>query len=89
MDSTESTIMVVNRVELAAENLKELIEFMDSPNVVTATPAEWQQRLGDSRLEAVFVGPDLSDRDIRALVKDIGALDPNVPIVMLTDTDDT
>jgi len=89
MDSTESTILVVNRVELAAENLKELIEFMDSPNVVTATPAEWQQRLGDSRLEAVFVGPDLSDRDIRALVKDIGALDPNVPIVMLTDTDDT
>lgn len=85
MDSTDSIIMVVNRAVSAAENLKELIEFMDAPNVCTATPAKWQQQVGEHRLEAVFVGPDLDDADIQALVNDIGKLDPNIPIVMITD----
>ncbi len=88
MDSTESLIVVVNRAEAAAENLKELIEFMDAPNVCTATPAEWRRRAGDARIEAVFVGPDLSDRDIRKVVDDVGELDPNIPIVVITDRED-
>jgi hypothetical protein len=79
--------MVVNRAGSAAENIKELIEFMDAPNVCTATPAKWQQEIGDYRLEAVFIGPDLSDKDVRSLVDDIGKLDPNIPIVMLTEED--
>lgn len=81
--------MVVNRAEAAADNLKELIEFMDAPNVCTATPSEWRSRAGDARIEAVFVGPDLSERDIRALVDDIGELDPNIPIVMIRDPEDS
>lgn len=81
-------IMVVNRAGRAAENLKQLIEFMDAPNVCTATPAKWQEGIGDRRLEAVFVGPDLSDRDVRTLVDDIGKLDPNIPIVMITEDND-
>ena len=89
MDSAESLIMVVNRAEATADNLKELIEFMDAPNVRTATPAEWRKRAGDARIEAVFVGPDLSEKDIRALVDDIGTLDPNIPIVMLTDSEES
>ena len=79
--------MVVNRAGEAADNLKELIEFMDAPDVRTSTPAEWRQEVGDSRLEAVFIGPDLSDTDIRGLVDDIGKLDPNIPIVMISEED--
>ncbi len=85
MNSADSMIMVVNGTASAAENLKELIEFMDAPHVCTATPAGWREQLGDYRLEAVFVGPDLDDEDIHALVDDIGQLDPNIPIVMITD----
>lgn len=77
--------MVVNGTASAAENLKELIEFMDAPHVCIATPAGWRDEVGDRRLEAVFIGPDLSDKDVHALVDDIGQLDPNIPIVMLTD----
>ena len=89
MHDAESMIMVVNRAGSAADNLKELIEFMDAPYVCTATPAQWQQQVGDSRLEAVFIGPDLSDKDVRTLVGDIGELDPNIPIVMITENHDT
>ena len=79
--------MVVNRAAEAADNLKELIEFMDAPDVRTSTPTQWRQEVGDSRLEAVFIGPDLSDTDIRGLVDDIGKLDPNIPIVMISEDD--
>ena len=82
-------IMVVNRAASAAENLKELIEFMDAPHVCTATPTGWRKEVGEQRLDAVFIGPDLDDMEIHALVDDIGKLDPNIPIVMLTDRADT
>ena len=88
MGSADSMIMVVNRAAPAAENLKELIEFMDAPNVCTATPAGWRKQVGEHRLEAVFIGPDLDDKDIHRLVDDIGKLDPNIPIIMLTDDHD-
>ena len=78
-------IMVIDGADHRGLQLKELIEFMDAPNVCTADPGEWRVRAGDARIEAVFVGPDLSDRDIRALVDDIGSLDPNIPIVMIKD----
>ena len=85
MNSADSMIMVVNRSGSAADNLKELIQFMDAPNVCTATPKKWQEQIGDSRLEAVFIGPDLSDRDIRTVVTEIGELDPNIPVVVITE----
>ncbi|HNP63456.1 MAG TPA: hypothetical protein PKH39_05930 [Woeseiaceae bacterium] len=79
----EGMIMVINRTITDAENLKELIEFMDEPEVCTSTPAEWRSQVGQSRLDAVFVGPDLSETEIRSVVGDVGKLDPNIPIVML------
>lgn len=85
MSNADSMIMVVNRTASAAENLKELIEFMDAPHVCTATPSGWREEVGDHRLDAVFIGPDLDDKDIHSLVDDIGQLDPNIPIVMITD----
>jgi hypothetical protein len=75
--------MVVNAGAAAADNLKELIEFMDAPEVRVATPAKWREVAGKTRLEAVFVGPDLGDEEVHTLLADIGDLDPSIPIVML------
>jgi hypothetical protein len=83
MAAADGVIMVINSTAASAENLKELIEFMDEPEVRTATPSGWREQMGDTRLGAVFVGPDLSEKEIRTVVGDIGQLDPNVPIVML------
>lgn len=80
-----SLILVVNRAKAQAEHLRELIEFMDRPAVETATPRRWRQRLGDHRLEALFVGPDLSDAEISRLLEDVSRLDPNVPIVLVAE----
>ena len=83
MSGDDCVILVINCAKAEADNLKELIEFMDTPNVRTATPAEWRRELGEARLEALFVGPDLSSDEIDALLADVGDLDPNVPIVMM------
>lgn len=77
------TIVVISRTTSDAENLKKLIEFMDEPEVRMSTPGEWRQQIGDCRLDAVFVGADLTDGEIRAVVSDVGELDPNIQIVML------
>jgi len=83
MGSTDRSIMVVNHTPQIADNLKTLIEFMDAPQVRTARPETWQAELGDSRLEAMFVGADLSTDEVDDVVSAVGRLDPNVPIVML------
>ena len=83
MTGENSVILVINRAKADADNLKELIEFMDKPNVRTALPGEWREELGDRRLEALFVGPDLSAEEIDALLVDVGEFDPDVPIVMM------
>lgn len=85
MSSAESMIVVVNNSEATTDNLKELIEFMDTQEVFSATPRDWRNVVGDRRVEAVFVGPDLDDSEIRTLVGDVGELDPNIPIVMLSE----
>ena len=79
MSGSDKTILVVDQDSELAENLKELIQFMDQPYVVTAAPENWRQRLGDRRLEAVFVGPDLSEHEVGGLLADLKLFDPNVP----------
>jgi hypothetical protein len=83
MAFTDSLIMVVNRGKAEADHLKQLIQFMDNPAVATARPSRWRERLGDHRLEALFVGPDLNGKDLDVLLKDIAEYDPNVPIVLV------
>ena len=85
MTGAEHVILVVNRNEAAARNLKDLIEFMDTPPVLIAAPDDWQKRLGEQRLDALFIGPDMSEREVDELLADIGALDPNIPIVMMNE----
>jgi len=81
--SDNYTILVINQVKFEGENLKELIEFMDTPNVCTATPDAWREALGERLLEAVFVGPDLSDDHLDGLLAEIRDFDPNVSIVIM------
>lgn len=81
--SDNYSILVVNQVRFEGDNLKELIEFMDTPNVCTATPDDWREALGERMLEAVFVGPDLADDQLDGLLTEIRDYDPNVSIVIM------
>ncbi len=83
MSASVKTVLVIDQDLSLAENLKELIEFMDTPHVVTATPDGWRQRLGTRRLEAMFVGPDLTEESVSSLLADLEQFDPNVPVVMI------
>lgn len=85
MNATNGTIVVVNRAQKEAENLKELIQFMDAPEVRTATPKDWRKTVGDRRLDAIFVGADLSEVEVHELLDDVADSDPNVPIVVLNE----
>ncbi len=76
-------IMVIDSAGAPAQNLKELIEFMDAPRVQISAPDHWRSELGDRRLAAVFLGKDLAGDQIKRLMSDIGELDPNVPIVVV------
>ncbi len=75
--------MVVNGGATMAGKIKELLEFMDAPEVRVATPSRWREVADDSRVEAVFVGPDLGDDEVRTLLTGIRDLDPSIPIIML------
>ena len=76
-------IMVVTDVTDEGENLKGLIEFMDTPEVRTSKPGQWHPSPDDTRLEAVFAGPDLSETELHNLLGEIGETNPNLPIVVL------
>lgn len=80
---SDKTIMVVDRSARSAEKVRELIEFMDTPSVLAAAPSDWQECLGSRRLEALFVGPGLTELQIEGLLDELGAVDPNVPVVMM------
>ncbi|MEO1244420.1 MAG: hypothetical protein AAFX56_01955 [Pseudomonadota bacterium] len=83
-------ILVVDRESGAASRLKSMIEFFDSPRVVTAAPEDWRRRLeidqhGRQRLDAVFLGTKLKESEIDEVVGGVGRIDPNVSIVLLAE----
>ena len=84
--TTEKTILVIDADAAMADNVRELIEFMDMPSVITAIPGDWQERLGERRLEAMFVGPALSDTQVAGLMSELEDVDPNVPVVMMQES---
>lgn len=83
MADRHGTVLVIDEDLGRAENLKELIEFMDTPSVITAIPDDWRGRLGEGRLEALFVGPGLSDEVVEGLLAELEQFDPNVPVIMI------
>ncbi|NND36102.1 MAG: hypothetical protein HKN81_03105, partial [Gammaproteobacteria bacterium] len=76
-------MLLISQDEEIAQEIRKLIEFMDAPSVCVTTPTDWQQRVGDARLEAVFVGPDLPEVETNGVIDAIGARDPNAPIVVV------
>lgn len=83
MSPSNRTILILGADQQVAAHLKELVEFMDVPHVVTAMPADWKARLGNGRLEALFVNPELPDEDVYSVLDELSELDPNVSVVML------
>jgi hypothetical protein len=83
---SERLIVVIHDDIAAAQTLKELIEFMDAPDVRLAKPDDWRAtigEMGDRRLAAVFVADELSEAQVQQVFSDLGRYDPNVPIVMI------
>lgn len=80
----ERLIMVIEGREARGQDLKELMEFMDAPRVRISDAENWRKRLGDCRLAAVFLGDDLEQDVIDSVITDVGEVDPNTPIVMLS-----
>ena len=83
MTASEPVILIVNHSPQSATDLKGLIEFMDTPLVKITEPANWRDTLGEGRLQALFVGPDMDAGEVAELLDEVGNLDPNVAIVML------
>jgi len=79
---TEKTILIVDDDAATAEKLRELLEFMDKPSVVTAASRDWKERIGDRRLEALFIGPELDEQKLTRLLNDLKDIDATVPVVM-------
>ncbi|MDJ0812360.1 MAG: hypothetical protein QNJ23_01415 [Woeseiaceae bacterium] len=55
---------------------------MDTPRVCAARLSNWRESLDGQRLEAMFVGPDLTSDEVDTLVSEVGEYDPNVSIVL-------
>ncbi len=85
MTDNEQLIMVVDATIERAQNLKELIEFMDVPAVSVAAPDNWQSRIGDRRLAAIFLRNDLPKPELDRIIGDVGKVDPSVPIVLVNE----
>tara|TARA_R110002049_G_scaffold21792_19_gene79169 strand:- start:563 stop:826 length:264 start_codon:yes stop_codon:yes gene_type:complete len=76
-------VVILGHDQSVSAHVKELVEFMDMPHVITAMPEDWKSRLGESRLEAMFVNPDVTQDVVSNVLRDLSEMDPNVPIVML------
>jgi len=75
-------ILIVDDDAAAAWSLKDLVEFMDAPAALVASPDEWRDRAEGFRLAAVFLAGTL-DRDTQArIVEGLAAIDRNVPVVV-------
>ena len=82
--SRDPLIMVIDGPAARGTDLKELIEFMDAPSVRIANCDDWREQLGERRLAAVFVGDDLARAEMDRLIREVGELDPNAPIVRVS-----
>ena len=85
MSTADRVILVIDDRADRAVPLKEMIEFMDAPEVRIVIPEEWKQALGTRRPAAIFLTETLSEDKVNKILDELGALDPNVPIVLLSD----
>lgn len=80
----EPLIIVIDGARSRGHNIKELIEFMDVPRVQVASADSWREQIGDRRLAAIFVGDDLEEDELDRMIDEVGAYDPNTPIVRVS-----
>ena len=83
MSSNPALIVVIDANPARAQKLKELIEFMDAPQVQIASPDDWRKRLRKRRLAAVFLDAGMEKSQQERLIQNIGEFDRNVPIVRI------
>ena len=84
MSDLDPVIVVIDDSEDHSDKLKELLEFMDARNVCTASPKDWQVQIGEHRLAAVFVCDRLDEDSVAAVIDNVGKMDPNVPVVLVS-----
>lgn len=58
---------------------------MDAPEVRVTNPTEWRSSLGTQRPAAIFLTETITDSHADTIVAELGEIDPNIPIVMLSD----
>lgn len=63
----DNAILVIDTDAKRAAELKAMIEFLDSPNVILGTPTDWQKTAAEQTLHAVFVGNGLTPEQVEAL----------------------
>lgn len=80
-------ILVIDDSAARAAALRELVEFMDAPQVRAGTPDDWDTVRGGNRLAAVFLGHSLPAAARTRLVQRIGELDRNTAVVAVGDAD--
>ena len=85
VSTADRVILVIDERSDRAEPLKEMIEFMDAPEVRITVPEEWKQTLGNQRPAAIFLTEMVSPEKVREILEELGTLDPNIPVVLLSD----
>lgn len=78
-----NAILIIDIDSERAGALKGMIEFLDTPNVKVAVPADWLTEAARQPLHAIFIGNGLSVKDADALCEDIEMRYPGVPVVVI------
>ncbi len=76
-------IIVIDPDTAFASRLEEEILFMDDTQVCVAGVDGWRDSCTGKRVDALFVGPGVTDKDITSLMADVEDFDPNLPIVFV------
>ena len=71
-----------------AQDIRNLLEFMDTHRVEIAEADAWQEQLNGRALSAVFFAPDVPDETRELLLDDIGRLDADISVVVVNTPSD-
>ena len=85
MTTADRVILVIDERSERATPLKEMIEFMDAPEVRITIPEEWKNALGQQRPAAIFLTDAVSEVKVNCILDELAEIDPNVPVVLLSD----
>ena len=76
-------IIVVDNDLDNASRLEEELLFMDELHVRVAPVDEWRDCCANDKVEALFVGPGVIEKDVCSLLKAVEDYDPDVPVVLV------